>query len=109
MASDVKTWIEKGRHLPRFLRDFHDQKDVFKTLSKFTRTNQNDPYHVSMTNAQVYVIDTFLRVMAACGWTLQRAPKGREYVSLADEIAKMKHQEADMLRAVLTGRMDKGE
>lgn len=101
MALDVLKWIEKGRHLPRFLRDFHDQKDVFKLLAQHQQNKSGDPYHVPWTNAQVYTIDVFLRVMAACGWTLQRAPKGREYMSLADEIRKMKDQEADVLLSFL--------
>ncbi len=28
---ELKAWINSGKHLPPFLRDFHDQKDVFKT------------------------------------------------------------------------------
>lgn len=101
---DTKEWIKKGRHLPMFLRDFHDQKDVFKTIDRLNSENKESPHYVPWTSAQVYVIDTFLRAMAACGWTLQRAPKTRTYVSLTDEIRKRKEQEIDMLNQVFTNR-----
>ncbi|MFT9025974.1 hypothetical protein [Acetobacter indonesiensis] len=77
----VQEYLESGMYLPPFLRDFHDQKDVFKFLDDVQERNiekhRNGERHdaISWRNAQVYTIDIFLWVMARHGYTLQRSRK----------------------------------
>lgn len=28
----MEKWLESGNYLPKFMRDFHDQKDLFKSM-----------------------------------------------------------------------------
>lgn len=74
MAYD--TW-----HLPPFMRDFHNQKDVFRAVEDYDRDHlrsaderQRHPNPDWMT-AHVYTVDVFLRFMAEHGYTLRRCRK----------------------------------
>ena len=71
MTERTANWLKKGRHLPRFLRDFHDQKDVFKSIDRRWGREEGH-YAVNWMAAQCYVIDRFLKFMALHGYTLQR-------------------------------------
>lgn len=90
----LNKWLKSLRHLPRFFRDFHDQKDVFKAIeARMGRAPQ--PYEVSWVNGQVYVIDTFLRFMAMHGYTLQRTRKRLDFYGLEETVehARAERQE----------------
>lgn len=76
MDEGVAKWRKAGLYLPKFMRDFHDQKDTFKTL----HTTVNVESHsycgdVSWTAGQCYVIDIFLWHMARHGYVLRRTSK----------------------------------
>jgi hypothetical protein len=74
--SKVEQWRKDGRHLPRFMRDFHDQKDIFKAMHSMTAVEKHEyAKDVSWVVGQCYVIDIFLWFMARHGYTLQRTPK----------------------------------
>ena len=66
--------INDDKHLPKWLRDFHDQKDVFKAIED-TWGREEPPYDVNWRNAQCYVIDRFLRFMAFHGYTLRKTTR----------------------------------
>ena len=100
----VAEWVKSGKHLPKFLRDFHDQKDVFKVIARLCPADDKDPYYVSWVNAQCYTIDKFLRVMAFCGWTLQRTRHAEEFCDIDAEIKQMKDESADVLVKFLSDR-----
>jgi len=73
---ELTAWMKSGDYLPEPLRDFHDQKDVFKLIHEVTDTSKNDiAAKVDWVAAQVYVIDVFLWFMARRGYTLQRSRK----------------------------------
>ena len=80
-------WLKSGKYLPAPLRDFHDQKDVFKAIDD---TVKPDPTGVvqrpSWIDAHCYVIDVFLWYMARRGYTLQRTRRKGEYRNLAADI-----------------------
>ena len=58
MMSDLTKWLQSGEYLPEFMRDFHDQKDVFKAMHN-TITNAND--NGNARDCHIYVVD-FCRV-----------------------------------------------
>lgn len=84
-AVDPKTqeWRKSGEYLPPFMRDFHDQKDLFKALFDVVeRANQRAAaaggghmVDLTWTASHVYTVDIFLWVMAAHGYTLQKSRK----------------------------------
>lgn len=98
MASkiNVDRWLESGAHLPEPLRDFHDQKEVFKAMHDIVR---EDPAALvkrpDWVTGQCYVIDVFLWFMARRGWTLQRTRRVGDFRDLAADVrAKTAQREA---------------
>jgi len=74
MHDATTAWLENGSHLPPPLRDFHDQKDLFKAMHEIINLQGNDiAQKVDWVTGQVYVIDVFLRFMGRRGYTLQRS------------------------------------
>ena len=65
----METWLESGKYLPEFMRDFHDQKDLFKCIHDRIEPSPDD---ISWAQGHIYVIDKFLWFMAKRGYTLQR-------------------------------------
>lgn len=68
--SSFRGWRESGKHLPIFMRDFHDQKDLFKAMHHYFSDSSSIP--VNRIDGHVYVVDCFLWFMAAHGYTLQK-------------------------------------
>jgi len=99
-------YVESGDHLPPPLKDFHDAKDVFKVMhQKYGRNDKNTFEHagqeVNWVLGNCYVIDWFLWFMAQRGWTLQRSRAKVEFADLADEITKMKEENAGIFLQML--------
>lgn len=71
VPESVKRGLRNGKYLPKKLRDFHDQKDLFKAIHG---TFEQSPGHeVNWIDGHVYTVDVFLWVMAAHGYTLQKS------------------------------------
>jgi len=101
--SKVQQWLESGDYLPEFLRDFHDQKDLFKYLDEVRERSvkkNGGSYMANMTfrEAQIYTIDIFLWVMARHGFALQRSRKRLCFPDIEDTIARdRKRRDQDAL------------
>jgi len=78
-------WVDSGKHLPSWLRDFHDQKDVFKACEETLGKPQDG---ITWVDGHVYTIDRFLRFMALHGYTLRRTRA--DAVQIADTVADCK-------------------
>ncbi len=80
---DTQKFLESGEYLPEFMRDFHDQKLLFKYLNEVVYNakqkatwNKADLERLpDWISAQVYTIDFFLWVMGRHGFTLQKSRK----------------------------------
>ena len=72
------------------MRDFHDQKDLFKLIHEKINVEGHDYCkQVNWIAGQCYVIDIFLWFMARRGYTLQRTRKhGIEFNSLIEYVGK---------------------
>ena len=76
MNSKLEVWLHSGKYLPKFLRDFHDQKDLFKSIHTLYADSESLKDIVpSWVSGQIYVIDCFLWFMASRGYTLQKSRK----------------------------------
>lgn len=82
MNSELIKWLESGKHLPLVLRDFHDQKKVFKEIHSLYRDANNADAMPTWTDAHVYVVDWFLWYMASRGYSLQRNRTKQNFSSL---------------------------
>lgn len=85
-----KEYVESGKHLPRFLRDFHDQKDFFKMVDLLYRTSEESLDMPNWRESHCYVIDWFLWYLGQRGWTLQRSRANVEFKSMEDDFANYK-------------------
>lgn len=80
-------FVSSLEYLPSCLRDFHDAKDVFKTLHATVNVQGHDYCKdTSWTTGQCYVVDVFLWWMAKHGWTLQRSRKRIDFRDLSAAI-----------------------
>jgi hypothetical protein len=85
--SKLDRWLKDGRYLPSFMRDFHDQKDLFKSIHQTIRVKDHGySKDVDWVSGQCYVIDIFLWWMARRGYTLQRCRADQEFGNLRDTI-----------------------
>lgn len=105
----VQKYLESGMYLPHFLRDFHDQKDVFKMLDdvrerSVSKNGGSYMANMSFIDAQVYTIDIFLWVMARHGYTLQKSRKRLTFRDIDDTIARDKQQFSETLKKVFGER-----
>ena len=107
MDTDLNTYLAKGEYLPKFLRDFHDQKDVFKYLDRVQEKNiklhRNEERHdsVNWRNAQIYTIDIFLWVMAKNGYTLQQCRRNLPFEDINESVYEDKLTYRDDYKALL--------
>lgn len=82
----------KGEYLPKFLRDFHAQKRIFKRISanvdsRIKRDKEDKGYNPYLDGYNwcmfhVLVIDFFLWFMGMHGYTLQKTHKRIEFFDL---------------------------
>ena len=103
MGDSITEWLKSGKYLPEPLRDFHDQKAVFKAMHANVR-EQPLVRRPDWIEGQVYVIDLFLWYMAQHGWTLQRTRRAGEYLDLAESTRKHEQTTATALLSALTAR-----
>lgn len=86
--------------LPIDLRDFHDQKDIFKTIHGLYQKNNKIP--CTWVDGHVYTIDFFLWFMAQHGYRLQKF-KSRHFqqFDLQASIDHFKEQQNNILVEIL--------
>lgn len=77
-------------YLPRFLKDFHDQKTVFKAINGIITDEDRQDYYkeYNWIMAHCYTIDKFLPWMAQHGYTLQKNRKKTKFKSLKSTLAE---------------------
>jgi hypothetical protein len=84
----VKQFRDEGQYLPDALKDFHDQKDIFKLIHGVVDVEGNEgTKSVSWVTGHCYVIDVFLWAMARYGYTLQKSRANVEFESLTEAVA----------------------
>lgn len=77
-------WRNDGEHLPEFMRDFHDQKNLFKALSSSFTNAEDCP--LNFRDGQIYTIDWFLWFMAIHGYKLQKTTAKVEFRDISKAI-----------------------
>ena len=95
----LSEWLNSGEYLPRFMRDFHDQKDIFKTMHN---TIHNADDNGNPRDGHIYVVDTFLWYMARCGYTLQRSRKDVPFKELQEDIDRYKDEVKNTFQSIVS-------
>jgi hypothetical protein len=102
MSADVDAWLKSGEYLPKPLRDFHAQKDVFKAIHQTINVSGHEyAKSVDWVSGQCYVIDIFLWWMARRGYTLQRTRRRGHFRDLAADVAEQTRKREDHLLGLL--------
>lgn len=77
--------MNKMEYLPQWLRDFHHQKDIFKTIHASLKVEDHaEAKRVDWVAGHCYVIDVFLWFMAQHGYTLQKSRQAVHFKQLAE-------------------------
>lgn len=105
MKTDIKEFLKSGAYLPKPLRDFHDQKDVFKTIHATITPENESIKRVNWIDCQCYVIDVFLWFMALRGWTLQRCRIKADFRDLDADIAARREEDAKCFYSIFNAEI----
>jgi len=95
--SKLQLWLESVKYLPEFLRDFHDQKNLFKCMHWNYEQSDDEAQTKDKPNwvdGHVYVIDWFLFYMASRGYTLQKTRTKLEFRDFEDFRELIKRDES---------------
>ncbi|MBO1361562.1 hypothetical protein J2D73_17390 [Acetobacter sacchari] len=97
MSDKLQAFLESGKYLPDFLRDFHDQKDVFKMLDdvrerSVKKNGCSRMADLSWVDAHIYTIDIFLWVMARNGYTLQKSRARQKFRDIHETVARAREE-----------------
>jgi len=85
------------------MRDFHDQKDIFKAMHAIVQEQPSGTIkRPDWITGQCYVIDVFLWFMARRGYTLQRTRRKGNFRDLDADVKAVK-AELDMKMAKALG------
>ena len=69
-------YVKEGEHLPDFIKDFHNQKDLFKAIyEQWCSKDDKILNEVNWVNAHCFTIDYFLWWMGLHGYKLQKVKK----------------------------------
>lgn len=111
MGDPLQKWLDSGEYLPEFMRDFHDQKDLFRAIDEIV--GKPADYIVQRPNwveAQCYTVDVFLWFMARRGYTLQRSRAKLPFRDVeADVAAKTEKRHAAEASILQSAFQQKGQ
>ena len=98
----LEEWKSEGNHLPDCLKDFHDQKRIFRYMGyhyeKSAKEDGEPLEHVpNCVDGHVYAMDWFLWFMASKGYTLQKCrSKQVEFESIEDVLKTRYYNASDI-------------
>jgi hypothetical protein len=99
---DNKTWREDQKHLPDIMRDFHDCKDLFKTIDQYIVCEDGHPAEkVSWVQGHCYTVDVFLWFMAQHGYTLQKSRAKVEFDDLGERLRLARKERSNAFAKLL--------
>lgn len=103
---NIESWLKSGKYLPPPLRDFHDQKDIFKTIHQTINVDGHTyAKNIDWITGQCYVVDIFLWWMARRGYTLQRTRSKGEFIDLHEDVSTQTQQRNNEFMSLLSGHI----
>lgn len=105
-----KDFVKTVAYLPDIMRDFHDQKDIFKAIHETTNVEKHEyAGAVSWVVGQCYVVDIFLWWMAQRGYTLQRSRSRVDFRDLRDDLTAARARRDALVASLLEPSKAEGE
>lgn len=98
--------FEPDEFLPDCMKDFHDQKDIFKSIWRHCMTEEvlKDMTYQGKINwvmVHCFVVDKFLWFMAQHGYVLRRARHKRKFVDLGETVAEDQKERAETFKRAM--------
>lgn len=106
----IDNYFKTQKHLPPFLRDFHDQKDFFKAMHEYfaeQEAKHPNKYPKGMirntewAEGMCYTIDRFLKFMMFHGYKLQKDRSKGPFFDIHQTIAEFGEIRAKILTEAL--------
>lgn len=96
----LREYLESNKHLPPEMRDFHDAKDLFKTIGdRDTSPHEGIEDIVNWRQGMVYTIDHFLWYMAIHGYELRKVKGKIPRKDLAEALEEGREERTEAFRA----------
>lgn len=102
MSKNNNQWRQEQGHLPEFLKDFHDAKALFRTLSVFFENSDECP--ISWVDGHVFTIDYFLWFMAIHGYKLTKTRADVEVDCIHETIKEFDPRNQARLANLINGK-----
>jgi hypothetical protein len=101
--SSPEQYTQDKHYLPDFMKDFHDQKDLFKAIQQLYKDNESiKKMPQGWVDNHIYVVDYFLWFMGQHGYKLQKVrKKGIKFYSLRQTIDEMRGRSAKTIMDIL--------
>lgn len=102
MDNDPIEYTKALKYLPDFMKDFHDQKDIFKTIQELYSNNESlKKLPNSWPDNHIYVIDYFLWFMGQHGYKLQKDRSKVGFYDLQSTLEKFKQNRVESFAKIL--------
>lgn len=96
-------WLKSLQYLPPALRDFHDQKDIFKAMHEIIDVQRHEyARSVDWVAGHCYVVDIFLWFMARRGYTLQRSRARIPFRDLHEDVSEARRKRITAAKSALS-------
>lgn len=98
----IREYNQELKYLPDFMRDFHDQKDLFKCIQDWAQRNEDfDKLPNSWMDNHIFCIDYFLWFMSLHGYKLQQIRTNILVHDLSKSIAEFREKSIKSLASIL--------
>ena len=98
----AREYCLEAKYLPDILKDFHDQKDLFKTFWDWWGREIENELGITWSDAHIFTIDKFLWFMGLHGYKLQKdRSKGVDFYDINDSIKAMDNKQVEMLKKLM--------
>jgi hypothetical protein len=105
IADEVTKWRKAGKHLPKFFRDFHDQKALIASMHYYTCKDEvKELKDINMMTGHIYIVDFFLWFMARHGYTLQKTRKDLPFEDINNNVEAYRKQQQEKFFGMLKGQ-----
>jgi hypothetical protein len=96
-------FTKEMKYLPKFMRDFHDQKDLFKAIEELYKNDEGfKRLNPNFRDSHIYTIDFFLWFMGQHGYKLQKVKHPDcKFYDIQETIKEMKDRRVKGFAAIL--------
>lgn len=99
----IENYRKEYCFLPEFMKDFHDQKILFRYIRSVIDHSEKDHILnvVDDYSAHIYIIDYFLYIMAKYGYTLQKSRMKFDFEDINESLKNFRNEEGKKMLGVL--------